>query len=57
MQFVGATGVETFTVDSLPANASPCTYQITAVRSTARHRRERWREREHGGVTIRLNSA
>jgi hypothetical protein len=28
-----ATGVKTFTDDSLPANASPCTYQITAVRA------------------------
>lgn len=36
MQFVGATGVKTFTDDSLPSNASPCTYQVTAVRSTAR---------------------
>lgn len=36
MTFVGATGVKTFTDDSLPSNASPCTYQITAVRSTAR---------------------
>lgn len=36
MTFVGATGVKTFTDDSLPSNASPCTYQVTAVRSTAR---------------------
>ncbi|MBI2756718.1 MAG: hypothetical protein K2Q09_10340 [Phycisphaerales bacterium] len=36
MTFVGATGVKSFTDDSLPSNASPCTYQITAVRSTAR---------------------
>jgi hypothetical protein len=35
-EFVGASGVKTFTDDSLPANASPCTYQITAVRSTSR---------------------
>ena len=34
--FVGATGVKTFTDDSLPAGATPCTYQVTAVRSTAR---------------------
>jgi hypothetical protein len=34
--FVGATGVKTFTDDSLPAGASPATYQVTAVRSTAR---------------------
>jgi len=32
----GATGVTTFTDDSLPAGASLCTYQVTAVRSTAR---------------------
>jgi len=36
MSFVGATGVKLFTDDSLPSNASPCTYQVTAVRSTAR---------------------
>jgi len=36
LTFVGATGVKTFTDDSLPSNASPCTYQVTAVRSTAR---------------------
>lgn len=35
MQFVGATGVKTFTDDTLPG-ASPVMYQITAVRSTAR---------------------
>lgn len=35
-EFVGASGVKTFTDDTLPANASPCTYQITAVRSTSR---------------------
>jgi hypothetical protein len=34
--FVGATGVKTFTDDSLPAGASPCTYQVTAIRSTTR---------------------
>jgi len=34
--FVGATGVKTLTDDALPAGSTPCTYQITAVRSTAR---------------------
>jgi hypothetical protein len=34
--FVGATGVKTFTDDTLPSGATPCTYQVTAVRSTAR---------------------
>jgi hypothetical protein len=36
MEFVGASGVKTFTDDTLPMGASPVTYQITAVRSTAR---------------------
>lgn len=36
MQFVGATGVKTFVDDTLPSGATPVTYQITAVRSTAR---------------------
>ena len=34
--FIGATGVKRFADDSLPPNASPCTYHITAVRSTTR---------------------
>jgi hypothetical protein len=34
--FVGATGVKSFTDDSLPSGATPCTYQITAFRSAAR---------------------
>ncbi len=36
MTFVGATGVKTFTDDTLPSGSSPATYQVTAVRSTAR---------------------
>lgn len=35
-QFVGATGVKTFTDDTLPSGSSPVTYQVTAVRSTSR---------------------
>ncbi|MDB5319647.1 MAG: hypothetical protein JWN40_1278 [Phycisphaerales bacterium] len=34
--FAGATGSRTFTDSSLPAGASPVTYLVTAVRSTAR---------------------
>ncbi|MGE0295017.1 MAG: hypothetical protein AB7P97_21935 [Hyphomonadaceae bacterium] len=34
--FVGATGVKSFTDDTLPSGATPATYQVTAVRSTAR---------------------
>ncbi len=34
--FIGATGIKTFTDDTIPAGSSPCTYQVTAVRSTAR---------------------
>jgi len=34
--FVGATGVKLFTDDTLPSGSAPVTYQITAVRSTAR---------------------
>lgn len=34
--FVGATGVKSFTDDTLPSGAMPATYQVTAVRSTAR---------------------
>lgn len=34
--FVGATGVRTFTDDTLPNGSAPVTYQITAVRSTQR---------------------
>ena len=33
---VGPPAVRTFTDDSLPSNASACTYQITAGGSTAR---------------------
>lgn len=36
MTFVGASGVKSFIDDTLPTGSSPCTYQITAVRSTAR---------------------
>jgi hypothetical protein len=36
MEFVGASGVKSFVDDTLPSGASPVTYQITAVRSTAR---------------------
>ncbi|MFZ2875058.1 MAG: hypothetical protein WAZ94_11325 [Phycisphaerales bacterium] len=36
MTFVGASGVKTFTDDTLPNGAMPATYQVTAVRSTAR---------------------
>lgn len=36
MQFVGATGVKSFTDETLPSGATPVTYQVTAVRSTAR---------------------
>jgi len=35
-EFLGASGVKSFLDDSLPAGASPCTYRVTAVRSTAR---------------------
>lgn len=34
--FAGATGVKVFTDETLPSDAAPVTYQITAVRSTAR---------------------
>jgi hypothetical protein len=36
--FVGATGVRSFTDETIPGGggSSPCTYQVTAVRSTAR---------------------
>lgn len=34
--FVGATGIKEFVDDALPTTGSPWTYQITAVRSTAR---------------------
>jgi hypothetical protein len=34
--FVGASGVKSFTDDTLVSGASPVTYQITAVRSTSR---------------------
>jgi hypothetical protein len=34
--FVGASGVRSFTDDTLPSGSAPVTYQITAVRSTAR---------------------
>lgn len=34
--FVGATGVKVFTDETLPSDAAPVTYQITAVRSTSR---------------------
>lgn len=36
LNFVGATGVKVFTDDTLPSGSAPVTYQITAVRSTAR---------------------
>jgi hypothetical protein len=38
MQFIGASGVKSFTDDTLPGGggASPATYQVTAVRSTSR---------------------
>lgn len=36
LNFVGATGVKSFTDDMLPSGSAPVTYQITAVRSTAR---------------------
>ncbi len=36
LNFVGATGVKSFTDDTLPSGSAPVTYQITAVRSTAR---------------------
>ncbi len=36
MSFVGASGVKEFTDDTIPAGSSPCTYQVTAVRSTSR---------------------
>jgi len=35
-EFVGATGVRTFVDETIPTGSSPCTYQVTAVRSTAR---------------------
>lgn len=34
--FAGATGVKLFTDETLPSDSAPVTYQITAVRSTAR---------------------
>lgn len=34
--FIGASGVKTFTDDTLSSGSTPATYQITAVRSTAR---------------------
>jgi len=34
--FVGASGVKTFTDETLPSGSAPVTYQITAVRSTSR---------------------
>lgn len=34
--FFGASGVKSFTDDTLPAGSTPSTYQITAIRSTAR---------------------
>jgi hypothetical protein len=36
LNFVGATGVKLFTDDTLPSGSAPVTYQITAIRSTAR---------------------
>lgn len=36
MTFIGATGVRSFIDSTLPAGSSPCTYKVTAVRSTAR---------------------
>lgn len=36
LNFVGATGVKSFIDDTLPSGSAPVTYQITAVRSTAR---------------------
>lgn len=36
MQFVGASGVKSFTDETLPAGSTPVTYQITAIRSTSR---------------------
>jgi hypothetical protein len=34
--FVGATGVRTFTDETIPSGSAPVTYRITAVRSTSR---------------------
>jgi hypothetical protein len=34
--FIGASGVKSVTDDTLPSGATPATYQVTAVRSTAR---------------------
>lgn len=34
--FVGASGVKTFTDETLPNGSAPATYQVTAVRSTSR---------------------
>ncbi|MCC6320827.1 MAG: hypothetical protein IT438_05245 [Phycisphaerales bacterium] len=34
--FVGATGVRSFTDDTLPAGSTPVTYEVAAVRSTTR---------------------
>lgn len=34
--FVGASGVRSFTDDTLPSGSAPVTYQVTAVRSTSR---------------------
>ncbi|MBM4108026.1 MAG: hypothetical protein FJ255_04340 [Phycisphaerae bacterium] len=36
LTFVGATGVKSFTDETLPSGSAPVTYQITAVRSTSR---------------------
>ena len=36
MTFIGATGVRTFIDATLPAGSTPCTYKVTAVRSTSR---------------------
>lgn len=38
--FVGATGVKTITDDSLPSNASPCTYQVTGRRGDLHRARQ-----------------
>ena len=35
-QFIGATGVRTFTDETLSSGSSPVTYQVTGVRSTSR---------------------
>lgn len=36
LAYIGSTGVRSFTDDTLTAGAAPVTYQITAIRSTAR---------------------